>query len=392
MRQSQNFQFLRRMSVLANDYIRWNGTFRNTNVAPSPIVIQQTRDSPLLYNPKEYEVSVESFAIDTEESPIFTALVNQGSASSINELNYYVQFLWSGTTSTRFLMMQSAYPQYAPPSINTNNSVNYQPYYSVMDSAVFVSMVNTALAACYTTLQAQVGYPTADVSPPYVTMDPASGILALVVPQTMITNGVDIVFENDLMDKLNLPFTTIIENNPGFPLPNIAHKIASTSWTAFGYVTTSAFPATMATTPYWAFPARAIVTDHDYRAGWFDVFRILVVSNMACPESTSFSQDSTSSQNGSQNILASYTLDLTGSDHVNGQLLYSPFFYKWVSIQPSDAIQMINIQFMYQTKTGKTFPLLQTFGRTTDIKLVFKRKTSALPEPIKLLKKRKLGE
>lgn len=376
----------------SGDYIRWNGTFRNTSVRPTAIAIQQTRDSPLLYNPKDYQVAVESISIDTAESPMFTALVKQSGASSINDLNYYVQFLWSGTTSTRFLQMVSVYPQYAPPTIAANNSQVYQPYYAVQDAQSFLSMINTALSNCYLDLQAQVGYPTADASPPYVTMDPTSGILAFVVPQTMITNSVDIVLENELMDKLNLPFSEVVQNNPIAPTPNICHKIASTAFTKFQYVTSTSMPTVYTTTPYWSFPARALLTDHDYRASWYDVYRILLVSDLAAPESMSFSSDQTSVQNNSENVLASYYVDLSGTDHINGQLIYDPYYLKWVAIQPSDAIQMINIRFMYQTKSGAIFPMLQMFNRTAEVKLVFKKIHVTDPKITEITKKRKLGE
>jgi hypothetical protein len=382
------------------EIIRWNGTYTNPEVAPSPIVIKQTRETPLVNNPKEYQVAVETFNIDTTESPIFTCTARQQGATSINDLDYYVQFVWSGNVYTQYLQMDSSFPQYAPPSVSPDNSVTYPPYYWINSYAQFIGMINVALKACMVLLKAGA-YPTPDNVWPYIQMDVRSGTIGFVVPTTMVANAVNFIFENQLMDKLNLPFSTIINNNVGYPTPNIAHQIASTAFDKFKDATTNFLSTTisntMSGTPYWTGTAVTLVNDHDYRASWFDIYKILIVSNMAAPEGTSLASGTSSTQGGSQNLLASYTLDLNGSDHVNGQLLFTPFFNKWCSLVPSEAIQMINIEFLYQTKTGAQYPILQTFGRTADIKLIFKRNNAptselGLPNGGKILRKRKLGE
>jgi hypothetical protein len=378
--------------------IRWSGTYINPDVEPSPIVFKQTREIPLVYNPKDYQVAVETFDIDTTEQPIFVCTVRQQGATSINDLDYYVQFAWGGFVYTQYLQMDSSYPQYAPTSVSPNNSVAYQPYYSITSFAQFIGMVNVALKACMGLLKAGT-YPTGDNVWPYIQMDVRSGIIGFVVPTTMVTNAVNFIFENQLMDKLNLPFSTIINNNVGYPTPNIAHQIASTAFDKFKDATTNFLSTTvsntMSGTPYWTGSAVTLVSDHDYRASWFDIYKILIVSNMAGAQSTSIASGISSTQGGSQNILASYTLDLNGADNINGQLLYNPFFNKWCSLVPSESIQMINIEFLYQTKTGAQYPILQTFGRTADITLVFKKKddpTPVLLEGGKIMRKRKLGE
>ncbi len=362
---------------MENPLIYWDGAFKNFNVTPQPIIISETRNQPLVLKPTEYKICVDSFSIDSTRFAIFTALPRQTGATTINELNYYFQVSWGAFVYTQFLDMVTVNSWNTPNSVSPTNNLSNQPYYAIQSYGQFIQIINNALSALYTQLLAAPAYP-AQASPPFMQLNADSGILALIVPQTFTTNNVSIVVGGGLMSILNLPFSSedLNASYAPIPAPNISFVIGSQMYAASGYTcvrTSSAFP--LGTAP-WAFPSSYLCTDHDYRASWFDVSQILVISNLASPESVSTATDQPSIQSGNLQVLASYTLDLVGTDHINGQILYTPFIRKWLTLAPSSAISQINIQFMYTDRAGRVYPILQSFGRMAQIRLLFQKMDS----------------
>lgn len=362
-----------------NDLVYWDGAYSNTKVDPQPISIRETRQIPLIQNPGEFKVCVDGFYMDSTNWPIFVATPQ---STAIDTLIYYVQLKWSGLTFTAFLDYTgySANTWNRPTSAAAGNSISHQPYYSIYSFATFITIVNDALSTAFTALLASA-YPTKDASPPYVTLDVTSGTLALVYPQSMALNNATFVFEDELMGKLGLPYTSIVRDNSVAATPNIAHELDPT-FSQFGYVRTSRdflSTTTLAlqypTTAFWAFPAFYIPSEHDFRAGWYDVAQILIVSNLAEAESVSTAASRPTTQGNNLNVLASYHLDLMGTDHINGQILYSPQLRKWVSLLPSTAISEISISFMYADRAGNVYPILQNLGRLATIRLLFQKIT-----------------
>jgi len=393
--QSEFFFIFLQMSHSTTDLVYWDGAFTNSELTPQNISITESRTIPLVDRAEDYDVAVDSFSIDTTDFGIFVCQPRtDGAGASINQLNYWVQYQWGAFTPTAFLLMQTNYPTDAPASISATNNLSNPLYYGIYSYAQFISMINVALASCFVDLQA-AGFP-GPYTPPYVTMNSDTGILVLVVPQTFNTANVAVRIESDLMDILNLPYTSIMYNPATtLALPkHIGYELASTIWTNYSGVRPSTWflsqtllAAQIASTEKWAQPAYYIGTDHDYRAAWYDVYQIVLISNMAAQESISSATFGASTQSSAMNILASYTLDLSGDQHLNGQLLYVPQFYKWISILPQGPIQTIQVQFMYATRRGTFYPLRQTFGRNASVRLIFKKRLSE-----SLDKKRKSDE
>ncbi len=367
------------------ELVYWDGAYANNSTSLQPIVIQETRKTPLLAEAQSYMAAVDTFSIDTTDWPIFLAVPKQASASSVNELSYYVQFLWSGTTSSQFLSMISANPTNVPPFPSPTNNIYFQAYYGVYSFGQFLNMINVALAACHTTLLAQPGYPSPGITPPFVTMNAQSGCLALVIPQTYVTNQVDIVLGGGLNDMLNLPWSETIYNVvlTGVPIPNQAYKIAYTTFVNYsytagaGWLSTTLLAGQLTGTPYWAAAAYALYTDHDYRASWYQIYQLVITSNLASPEAISTATSGASIQNNSMQILSSWTLDLNGDNHINGQIIYKPQYLKWLNLLTDGPLTQINIQFMSTDRQGNFYPLLLGFGRQASIRLIFRRKNDA---------------
>jgi hypothetical protein len=376
------------------DNIYWDGAYVNSNVDPQPIVINESRTQALIDKPQEYKVAVDTFSFISSGWPIFTAKPRLTGASSVTELKYYVQFLYAGTTSSQFLLMKTVNSWNAPTAVSATNNLTNQPYYGIYSHAQFLEMLNIAFASCYTTLLGN-GFPGAVGTIPFVTMNADTGRLALTVPQTFVTNSVDIVLSSDMNYKLNLPYDHIIRDNALVPTPNISHRITSTMFTRYSYVQSSTFfmsqtliAGQIANTAYWAGAAYVLVNDHDYRADWYDIHKIIVESNLAAAESISTATPGASIQSLNRNILASYDLDLVGDNHINGQILYSPPFRKWLNLLPSTPITQINIEFKFTDRAGNFYPILQNYGQLAQIRLLFEKVTRERDEVEEVQSKR----
>ena len=359
-----------------NPLLYWSGTYINASTTPAPIIIQETRTVALLDDAENYKMAVDTFSIDTTEFPIFVCEVRQdGVASDPDVLDYYVEIVWGANTIRVYLIMESTHISLKPPSVAKSNSQDNPLYYGIYSFGQFIRMVNIAFASLYTTLSALAGWPV-QASPPFLTMNSESGCVALVVPQLWVTQTVDTYISQTLMDMLNLPYSQVVLNAQG----NLAHLIKSNVWTTYcvrasvHFLGRDILAGQLPSNEKWGFVGYYICTDHDYRSAWYDIYRIFITSNLASMESVSTSASGGSIQSNSMNVLASYTLDLVGDGHINGQLLYTPELYRWLSILTQGQIQTINIQFMYADRRGRIFPLLQTYNRLASIRLLFQRK------------------
>ena len=373
---------------MSNKRTYYTAEFTNNNLDPSAIIIDESRTSILIENPTGYLVSVDRFIIDTLERPAFTAKPFDGlaPAATVDVLNYYVQFTWNNLTVTRQLNMVTAYPaKYKPAFVSPLNDTTNEAYYWITSIVQWLGMVNQALFDCYgnaadpTSLLGLPAYPDAQVSAPFIEVNTDTGILALVYPQTFLANGVTITFENELMDILNLPFHNLIQNNAGFPTPNTAYQIDCTKTNQFttrasrDFLSTSLYAAQMGGTAQWAKPAFYILTAHNYLFTWYDIFEILIISDLAASEALSTSTSRASVQGLSDNVLTSFSVDLNASDVVKGQFVYTPNFRKWLTLNTKAPVNRIHIEFKVVNRLGKSVPLLQTYGRSANVRLLFQK-------------------
>lgn len=372
------------------DIVYLSSSVVNQKSTPRTTVISNTLSKKLLARKENWEVYVNSFVLDTEEQPIFIAEPKQFATiptTDVNLLNYFVQLKYGSITATVFLLMDSVNSWNVPPTFNKENSRNYSSYFGIYTYGQFLGMLNTAFATALTNLQSG-GYPVADVSPPFCTLNSESGILALNIPQTFVTNNVEIIMDQDMRNRLSLPFSEMLQDYPVMPTPNIAYSLQTNRDGLWKFVTTSEFflsptilPSQRLTTAFYLYPYYTVCTDHDYRAAWNDKFRIVVTSNLATleavPNPIPF-QGSPSTQNSNLPILAIYNVDISGSDNLNGQITFSPFFKDWVSVAGSGPLQELTIEFQYLDRRGYRYSIWQTLGKMAAIRLGFRRRLRGL--------------
>ena len=379
-------------SVDTAEFLYWDGSFSTTSLDGAAIIISETLNQPLIYDPSKYVMSVDNITIDSTRFSTFVATPYQAIApfpppTSIDQLNYYVQFRWGVTTSSAFVYMVTTNPNQPPQPTYPINNANYQTYYGVYTIQQFLDMVNAALAACYVILLAQLGgtYPDQANTPPVLQMSAESGILAFIVPESMITNGVTIVLEDELNDVLNLPHTLLIENNPIAPSPNNAFLIDPSS-SSYKTVRASIDFLTPTTTltgnSFWTGTCIYICTAYDFRAAWYNVFQLVLISNLAALEQVSTPSSRTTIQSVKKQILASFPLNLNGADRIQGQLLYTPTIRRWLEIGLNSNVNTIRIEFQYTDRMGNFYPLLQNWGRIASVRILFKKKNSKIADKL----------
>ena len=381
------------------DIVIWNGTYQNGSVYPSPVVFQETRTPPVLEEPAKFRMTVLTFSVDLTRTPIFTAIPRATltpapwTPTSVDDLQYYVQITWTGhATYTQFLSMVSVNTWNKPIYVSETNNYSNESYYAITSYGQFIGMINDATYACFLQLVAG-GYPGNNAAFPYITRNVDTGIVGLVFSQDFFANNVTMVFSDDLMDVLNLPFNQVIKNNPIAVTPNEAYFVDTGNTvvdlrsyvpmtTSRDFLGINLYNATYPTNLAWSTPAFVILTDRDYSSLWYDVYEIVLLSDLAAPESISKPSMVNSVQRDSFNILSKYTVDIAPFGF-GGQIIYNPPFPIYTVLTATTPLTQITIKMFYGNRSGKYFPLLQNFGRIATVRIMFERIKETLYQSLK---------
>ena len=190
------------------DNIYYNATMFNASTIPVVASYNETRTTPLLYDPSKYYLSVVRFNIPGSFLPIFIAQAVPFPNTDVNKLIYTVTLTRNGTTSgpinveynPNYSVTQPIYPVFSAQNPKQDPD---DPYYYVYTYQSFIDIINTALAAAYTALPDK-GTTT---QAPYMTYDPSTGLFSMWAQQSYFQNA-------DPMNPANLLiwFNGVLEN------------------------------------------------------------------------------------------------------------------------------------------------------------------------------------
>jgi hypothetical protein len=161
------------------------------NAEPRPIEIQETRNTPLIQEPANYKVCVDSFSIDTTQMPIFVARVSQipgeTNVDALMERIGLTTFTQLPTIAVEEpLLMESCWGGHKPTTVSVDNSNIHPQYYSIYSYDQYINMINDALTRAYAvfTLANPVLYPAGQE--PFIRLDPQSGLFYLIMPAAAV--------------------------------------------------------------------------------------------------------------------------------------------------------------------------------------------------------------
>jgi hypothetical protein len=149
------------------------------------------RDQPIIKDPENWYLSMVRFNMPTQLIPITYMSIYTGTngfvPSTNIDLTNYAIVLQSplGTQTQQSLIWTTENPLSTPqaPSVAvgvTESFVfNNLLYYSLFSYNTFIAMINTALAAAFTSARTVPDWPAGATLPPYLTLDETTGIISL---------------------------------------------------------------------------------------------------------------------------------------------------------------------------------------------------------------------
>jgi len=176
--------------------------------SPPDLVFNEVRNSPILYNPSEYFLSVVRFTIQTPTLPIFIPSIKTGQVNP-NLTNYLVTMFYTVGATTiyanapvLFVPENIGEPVPASPTTSVDFSTTY---YYINNMTSFVNMINTALSVCFQQLSADVvsaGGTMPTSTAPFLEYDPYT--------DTCILNADTLGFNDASANYIGLCFNTAL--------------------------------------------------------------------------------------------------------------------------------------------------------------------------------------
>lgn len=173
-------------SYVASDpfNVYYNMSLYNDNDYPVVANFNESRITPLLLDPSRYYMSVIRFSVPGDLIPIFVAQALRYPNTNVNNLIYTVTLTRNGTTSGPIPVVwvppNTLTPQVPLFTLSSPSQYPTDPYYFCYSYQCWLDMINTALAAAYTALPDK----GSTSQPPYLTLDPLSGIVSLFAQQS----------------------------------------------------------------------------------------------------------------------------------------------------------------------------------------------------------------
>lgn len=155
------------MANIEPDYIYYDMLYNNyqsTTEEPAQLEFRETRNTPLIYNPDNYNMSITRFQIDTPSLPSYVASIqpNQGDRDlMIHSITLtYMNAGVETNTAPVFLRWIPVHKEVALPPAPNANADGFQSdslYYYGYSFMNVVNIINTAFTTAMTALKAAVG-------------------------------------------------------------------------------------------------------------------------------------------------------------------------------------------------------------------------------------------
>lgn len=309
-----------------------------TQSRPTPIVFNTTRTSPILQNPSEYELAVVRFYLPSEV-PIFV-FDPDGIEPFMNVVLEY-----NGTQ----IQKQIIYAPYCPVCIPPRSVIFYQE---------FLDMINTALTDAYADLKvAEPGLPP--TAPPYMIYD-ASTRLCSILAET--------AYDSNLPNPVKIYFNTIMYERffPSLLLRDIQRFLGFAYTQIYVHDTkdnTNAFDSSIPVGYY------RVRQEYSSLALWNDLQSVLLETDQIPtePEFEPTENDTT------RKVLTDFEPAVDINDRTAFQFFpQGPL--RWYDLKSQYPLRSLDLRALWQSKTGKVYPLYLLQGESATLKIRFRKK------------------
>jgi hypothetical protein len=356
---------------------------------PTSLYFNEVRNSPFVYKPEDYYLSIVRFTLDTPSLPIWTCII-QNNQPDVNLSIYSITLSWTNPLNGSTFFYQK-YLEFAPqvlssqipiPPSQTVNGLqnNSTGYYYVYNYQYVIFLVNQCFQQCFIELNNLVvsaGYSLPTAFAPILTFDTQLNIAILnsdiLGYNTNALNYIKI-FMNSALFQLFSSFPIYILGSS----PN-GQNIQIQTYT-FGGQNIAEFPSNA------LFQYNAIQTFQEYStiSLWTPVLSIVFCSNTLpiVPNQISAPQilvnGSTIINDGNNSNIANIITDLVVADgNYKPSIVYNPTAqYRLIEMQGNRPLNNLDIVVYWKDRYGILNPFTLTSGSSATLKILFSKKSS----------------
>jgi hypothetical protein len=350
----------------------------NTNGPPPIAYYNETRSSPIIYDPFKYNLIVARWQIDTNFLPIFIPMIQTNSVDpNLTIYSITLQYGASiGAPAYVNFIPQNKVSPIPPAPASTSNKLqdNSKNYYDIYTYQYWIYLINQCFQDAYDNLNAAYIGVLPSAFAPVMTFDTMNNIGIIncdVAGYDLNSGGIKIYF-NQAMGQLFSSFPFIIEsfndiNNRNFLLQTNVFSVANIS----------DYPAVG--TPL--FTAYQIFQEFSTISSWNPVLSIALASNtlpiVPNNEGTPalIVNGVNQQQSGNNNVQSQIITDFCTDGIYKPLITYTPSAeYRRISLVGDKPISNIDISVYYKNRSGQLVPLLLPAGCSITIKLLFEKK------------------
>ena len=351
----------------------------NTNAPPPVAYYNETRSSPLVYDPYKYNLIVARWQLDTNFLPVFVPLIQTNSAN--RDLTIYSITLSFGAFTgapayVSFIPQNEVSPLPVPPSLTSDKlQDNSTGYYNIFTYQYWIYLVNNCFQTAYNNLVAVAGALPSAFAPvmTFDTMNNIGIVNADIAGYDLNAGGIEIYF-NQAMGQLFSSFPFIIKS---FNDPFNKNFLLQTN--VFSVANVADYPSSGAL----LFTAYQVFQEFSTISAWNPVLSIALASNTLpiVPNNEGVPALTINGinlqQSGNNNIQSQIITDFATDGIYKPIITYIPTAqYRKISLVGDKPISNVDITVYYKDRQGKLNPVLLPAGCSISIKLLFEKKNN----------------
>lgn len=319
----------------------------------------ETLTNPILSCPQDYSMSVIRFSLPIDQIPLFSFPMD---VDNINPNVSYceigirigiVNYMYPLVYIPRNSLSQPVSTEFNPPYFTNEQSIS--PYFDMFSINHMITMINTALAAAYT-ISGLVG------SPPYYLWDPASELITLFIPNSMMVSGNQVVINKYMKDYLSA-FEYYQDNNT-INAPLFYHVNNPKNLVVGGF--------------------HPHIQEYVAIALWMDLRKVILVSR-TLPICSEILPDQITTQttqlpifsgiSSTLPVVSDFVLSYDQFNQISSVIVYNPSSqYRYVDLVGTTPINKIDLQFLWMDRFGNKRPIYISPTNEISVKIAFIRK------------------
>ena len=347
----------------------------NTSGKPPVAYYNETRSSPLVYDPFKYDLIVARWQLDTNYLPIFIPYIQTGS-SDLNKTIYSITLEYNNISGDpsyiNYIPQNKAAEPPKPPSIMPNKlQDNSTGYYDIYNYQYWIYLINLTFQQAFINLSSKIALPT--INPPVMTFDTTTNIAIIncdVDGYNLNTGGIKIYF-NQALGQLFSSFPFIINS---FTDNYNRNFLIQTN--VFNNSNIIEFPPSNP-----EYDAFQIFQEFSTISSWNPIVSICLASNTLpiIPNNEGLPSLIVNGVNqqtsGNNNIQSQIITDFCTDGIYKPIVTYIPSAeFRRIDLIGDKPISNIDISVFYKNRLGQLIPILLPAGCSITIKLLFEKK------------------